>query len=348
MLLILVSLEPRGPADTREEHMAQIVLGLGTSHSPQLSTPADKWPLRAELDKRRDHLFAPPDGRRVTYEELLAQADAAIARELTPEKFRTRYDANQRGIARVGEALAKAAPDVLIMIGDDQKELFHEDNMPALSVYWGETILNRPRYAAESGSEAARVAAWAYGEEERRYPVASDLGHHLIESLIDRDFDVAHCRYLREGQGVGHAFGFVYRRIMEQKPIPTIPIMLNTYFPPNQPTPKRCYELGRAIRAAVESWPKQGRVAVIASGGLSHFVVDEELDRRVLKAMEEKDVAGLSSLPRERMNAGTSETRNWIVAAGAAEELDMELFDYVPCYRSPAGTGCAMAFARWA
>jgi 3-O-methylgallate 3,4-dioxygenase len=88
-------------------------------------------------------------------------------------------------------------------------------------------------------------------------------------------------------------------------------------------------------------------VGVLASGGLSHFVVDEELDRRVLKAMQEKDAAALGSLPPQRMRAGTSETRNWIAVAGAAEHLDMELFDYVPCYRSPAGTGCAMAFAKW-
>jgi 3-O-methylgallate 3,4-dioxygenase len=63
--------------------------------------------------------------------------------------------------------------------------------------------------------------------------------------------------------------------------------------------------------------------------------------------MRENDADTLSALPRERLNAGTSETRNWLVVSGAAEELDMDLFDYVPCYRSPAGTGCAMAFAKW-
>jgi 3-O-methylgallate 3,4-dioxygenase len=47
------------------------------------------------------------------------------------------------------------------------------------------------------------------------------------------------------------------------------------------------------------------------------------------------------------MNSGSSEMRNWIVVTGATEHLDMELFDYVPCYRSPAGTGCVMGFAKW-
>ena len=54
------------------------------------------------------------------------------------------------------------------------------------------------------------------------------------------------------------------------------------------------------------------RVAVMASGGLSHFVVDEEIDRATLKALAEKDVDGLRSLPREKLRSGTSEILNWV------------------------------------
>lgn len=134
---------------------------------------------------------------------------------------------------------------------------------------------------------------------------------------------------------------------MNAKTIPTVPIMVNTYYPPNQPTPKRCFDLGRAVRAAIETWPNDARVAVIGSGGLSHFVIDEELDQQILKAMQTKDAEVLSALPPRRLNSGTSEVRNWIATAGAVEHLDMTLIDYVPCYRSPAGTGCAMGFAAW-
>jgi hypothetical protein len=88
-------------------------------------------------------------------------------------------------------------------------------------------------------------------------------------------------------------------------------------------------------------------VAVIASGGLSHFVIDEELDHQVIKGLKDQDVELLFSIPREKLNSGNSEIRNWIAAAGAVEHLDMKLIDYVPCYRSPAGTGGAMGFARW-
>ena len=328
--------------------MAQIVLGLATSHSPQLSMVPDVWLVRGlETDTRRKNLFAPPDGRLLTYEELLAQADPSIAQEeLKPETLQARHEAAQRGIAKVGEALAEASPDVLVMFGDDQHEVYLDDNMPPFAVYWGESILytqSKWPYAPE-----LKTDLWPYPEGERFYPVASDLGRHIIESLIHQEFDVAHSRSYKEGQGMSHAFTFVYWRIMDGvNVIPTVPIHINTYFPPNQPTPKRCYDLGRAVRRAIESWDSNARVAVLASGGLSHFIVDEEIDRRALQAMQSKDSKQLATLPLERLNAGTSEIRNWVATAGAVEHLNMELFDYVPCYRSPAGTGCAMGFARW-
>ena len=105
--------------------------------------------------------------------------------------------------------------------------------------------------------------------------------------------------------------------------------------------------MGRALKFAIESWPKDIRVGILASGGLSHFVVDEELDQQALAGMKARNVDQLSALPRQKINSGSSEIRNWIVVTGATEHLDMNVVDYVPCYRSPAGTGCAMGFATW-
>ena len=301
--------------------MARIVLGLATSHSPQLSTPPDLWPLHGERDKRNPELLD-TDGRHVSYDELLAKASPSLAGEVTTAKWQARYDACQQGIATLAKVLEQVSPDILVIFGDDQEELFSDENMPAMLVYWGEELLNRPHYA-NAASPGLRAAAWAYGEMDKIYPVATNLGRHLIESLVGAGFDVAHSRKLKPGEGMGHAFSFVYGRLLNGKTMPTVPIMVNTYYPPNQPTPKRCFDLGRAVRAAIETWPNDARVAVIGSGGLSHFVIDEEL------------------------NSGTSEVRNWISTAGAVEHLDMTLIDYVPCYRSPAGTGCAMGFAEW-
>jgi hypothetical protein len=322
--------------------MASIVLGLGTSHSPQLSTPPEVWPVHAERDRRSDDLFA-SDGTLLTYNELLKTAPPSIQAELTPEKWQARYDACQRAIAKETEIVESVMPDALIMVGDDQQEVIRDDNVPAMLIYWGRTIPHVP----QSLIPALHSARWAYGEEEKDYPVASDLGRHLIESLMDRRFDVAQSQFIRRGQGMGHAFSFVYRRILSNRPIPTVPIMLNTYYPPNQPSAARCYELGKALRQAVEAWNSNTRVAIIASGGLSHFILDEEFDRKIISAMNGKDETLLTSIPNERLMSGTSEIRNWIVTAGATEHLEMKLIDYAPCYRSAAGTGVGMGFAAW-
>src|SRR5215471_13756631 len=72
------------PLRREELEMASIVLGLGTSHSPQLSLPSEHWLLRGEEDQRNTSLYRVPDGKHVTFEELLAEADPRIAQELTP------------------------------------------------------------------------------------------------------------------------------------------------------------------------------------------------------------------------------------------------------------------------
>ena len=328
--------------------MAEIVLGLGSSHSPQLSTPSEMWLTYGEGDKRHQELWA-ADGKPYSFEELLSTVDrSAIEKELTASAMETRYQACQQGIATLGSALEQAAPDIVVMIGDDQLELFNEGNMPAMLVYWGETIRNVPVPIPEVAPAFRKANAWGwFADREIDYPIAADLGRHVIEYLVDQRFDVAHSRQLPPGQGMGHAFGYLYQRILRQKPVPALPIMVNTYYPPNQVTPQRCYELGQAVRAAIEEWPGQARVAVVASGGLSHFVIDEDLDNHVLKAMSNRDAAALSAIPREKLNSGNSEIRNWIAVAGAVEHLDMQVVDYVPCYRSLAGTGCAMGFAQW-
>jgi hypothetical protein len=234
----------------------------------------------------------------------------------------------------------------VIIVGDDENEVLHEDNRPAILVYWGETIRGRPRRYPDHVPPGIRAAGWGYGEVERDNPVAAELGRFLIDELVKAQFDVASSRRL-PGAAMGHAFAFVYRRIMDELIVPVVPVMLNTYFPPNVPSPGRCYALGRALRAAVEAWPGEERVAIVASGGLTHFCIDEELDRQVIAAMRDRDAEALAAIPRDRFVSGTSETLNWITAAGATEHLDMELLEYVPGYRTTAGTGCAMTFARW-
>jgi hypothetical protein len=326
--------------------MAKIVLGIGTSHSPQLSVPGDLWDTYAERDKRNPGLYRIPDGKHVTYEELLDEPHPGIEKQLTSEVFQARHEANQAGISKLAEVMEKANPDVIVMFGDDQSEVFSADFMPAMCVFWGDTV---PFSRRSFGNRDAAMEAidGYYSRPEKEYPVHAKLGKHIIESLSTDDFDIMHARTIGEGKSISHAFGFVWNRLMGDKITQTVPIHINTYFSPNQPTPLRSWELGQSVRKAVESWDNDLRVAVLGSGGFSHFVVDEEIDQNCIKALEGKNTKAIGALPLERLQSGTSEVRNWFAAAGAAEELDMHMVDYVPCYRSVAGTGCAMGFAYW-
>jgi 3-O-methylgallate 3,4-dioxygenase len=186
------------------------------------------------------------------------------------------------------------------------------------------------------------------GMDGETYPCDAALGRHLIESLMDQGFDVSSSASTPADTGFGHAFAWVAGRLLKDHPIPSVPVLLNTYFKPNQPTPSRCYDLGVALRKAVETTSSDARVAVVASGGLSHFVVDTELDQTLLAAMTDHDPATLRTLPAPRLDSGSSEIRNWITAAGAGAHLSTKWVDYLPAYRSAAGTGVGLAFGLWA
>jgi 3-O-methylgallate 3,4-dioxygenase len=98
----------------------------------------------------------------------------------------------------------------------------------------------------------------------------------------------------------------------------------------------------------VGSFPSDQRIGILASGGLSHFTIDEALDRGVLNAIRDGDGEALASIPVAKLNSGSSEIRNWIVVAGAAAGLRTAWQAYEPLYRTTAGTGCGMAFMAMA
>ena len=335
--------------------MARIVLGLATSHSPMLSTPWEQWGGRVEADRRNDALRF--RGGSYSFDQLVGmRRDEGLAREITPDKWQARFAACQEAIGSLAGIFADAAPDVAVIIGNDQRELFTEDNMPAFSVYWGETIENRPRTAEQIAALPPGIAIAERGHappEDATYPGLPALGRHIIESLIESEFDVGQSARLPTGSGyvngIPHAYGFVYRRIMNDAVIPNVPVILNTFYPPNQPSAGRCHKFGKALGCAIESWDPDRTVAVIASGGLSHFVIDEDIDRTVLEALKTSDPDRLTAIPEDRYQSGTSEIKNWIPLSAIMTEcgLDMTLIDYVPCYRSLAGTGNAMGFAYW-
>ena len=329
--------------------MAEIVLGLGSSHTAQLRIPGSYWHLGGEKDQT---------DRRFDYQALLRQAKPGLEREITPEKFQGRYEACQRGMKTIADVIKQASPDVIVILGDDQQEQFHDDNMPMFCIYHGGVLpvgRRRRQGAEQPGAVRAptsdnRQQNWLTAqilpELNSEYPGAPDLAEHLIRSLVREEFDIARSNHLKPEIGLGHAFTYLYQLIPDCT-IPVVPFMVNTYYPPNAPTPKRCYALGQALRRAIKAWPEGRRVASMASGGLSHQIIDEEIDRTTVDGLLNRDQASLCALPEERLTLGTSEIRNWIALAGAVEPMNMTLVDYIPAYRSLAGTGCSMGFAYW-
>jgi OH-DDVA oxygenase/3-O-methylgallate 3,4-dioxygenase len=136
---------------------------------------------------------------------------------------------------------------------------------------------------------------------------------------------------------------------MRDKVVPNVPIYQNTFFPPNQPKASRSYRFGQIVKEAIDTWRSDMKVAVFASGGMSHFVIDEAFDRKFVDALQRKDKNYLTSIPLKDLQSGTSELKSWISLAGAMENIDTKMheIDYVPCYRSPAGTGTANGFYWW-
>lgn len=339
--------------------MAEIVFGVGCSHSPLLATKPEQWDLRANDDRKNPaHPFR---GNVYTFQQLeQLRKDENIAAQVEMPVRRERDERNQRHLALLSKKIRDAKLDVLVVFGDDQHEVLHSDNMPAFMVYSGREIPFRPTSEERLAtmSEGVKVANWArVPEKDMVLPGAAPLAEHIIRSVISDGFDVSVSDHIAEKKhaenGIGHAFGFYYHRLMndlaDMPTLSTLPIYVNTFFPPNQPPVKRVYEFGRAVGRAIRSWDGAKRVGIAASGGFSHFVIDEALDRRLLDAIGNQDINAVLAVPESHFQSGTSEIKNWIAAMGALEDtrLKFELVDYVPCYRSTAGTGNAMAFGLW-
>ena len=226
---------------------------------------------------------------RCDYDTLLSRAPADALERIAPEHLTRRHGEAMAAMARLRDDVAAARLDALIVVGDDQEELFHHDNMPAIGIYYGETIRGRLPYQKEI--------------VESDYPCDAALARHLIAALQQDGFDLSVMRSLREGQREGHAFSFVHRFYLPDG-VPIVPVFLNAYYPPNQPSPARCVALGEALRRAVEAFPGDARIGVMASGGLSHFVVDEAFDHALIEALRRKDCGVLPQRAADQADVG--------------------------------------------
>lgn len=316
--------------------MASIVFGIGTSHSSQLSIEPADWAEQAELDRDR-----------TPWQQLLAQARPEIGAHLHTDVQIDNHRRAQDGLGALASAIDRHEPDVLLIVGDDQGELFPYESVPAIAVALTESMDDIPP-DHDTLDPIRQKAVWAFHAETREtYPFSAALSEHVASELSAAGFDLTVLRAQPDGRTLGHAWTFVRRRLLSGRDVPMVPIFLNTYFGPNRPTPARCVALGNALADAVRSFPGDLRVGFVASGGLSHFVIDEELDGRIIDALKSADTEELAGEDPEQFTSGTSEILNWITVGSALRHLQFELIDYVPAYRSAAGTGCGFAFGVW-
>lgn len=252
--------------------------------------------------------------------------------------------------AYIKRRVAEYSPDTMIMIGDDQGEVFGKYFLPSLAIYTGKTV---------NGSRNTGLLKMPPEENRVTLGVNTELAEYLYHGLTKMDFDMTKLEELLpplpgEGplrrMGLSHAFARPSVEIMPNLDLPVVPIFLNCYYPPT-PSASRCYAFGRALGELLGR--RKEKTCIFASGGLSHDVlgpragwIDEPLDRWFLERLERGEGEALKNVftfDGAQLRAGTGELRNWIVIAGAVGSIRATVLDYIPHYHGVTGLG----FAFW-
>ena len=324
--------------------MAKIVFGMAVPHSGMLGQAPQDWLINGERDRNNPALWF--RNRTWTYPELEAHRGAAFEKFLTLEERTSRAQRCRAALDEMAAAYRRAKVDVAIILGKDQQEIF-TNHSPSIAIYTGQEVHNgppqRPVYAPD---------------RHVTHQCHPALATYLIQTFQRQGFDLTDLfawpdnvwmKPLPDYPVVPHAYSFVYHQIMGDAPPPHVPVIMNLFYPPTQPSMARCIEFGAVLRDAILAWPEDVRVAVIASGGLSHFVNDEEFDQDILQKLASYDYAGLSAIPDGWFQSGTSEIKIYSAVMKALQHTgaQMTLVDYVPCWRTPAGTGEGMGFMYW-
>ncbi|MDT7838992.1 protocatechuate 3,4-dioxygenase [Aquabacterium sp. OR-4] len=328
--------------------MAKIVFGMAVPHSGMLGQAPEDWLTNGERDRANPELWF--RNRTWTYPELEAHRGAAFAPFLTLAERSARAARCRAALDEMAAAYRRAEIDVAIILGKDQKEIFVHHS-PSLAIFSGAEAHNGPPQRSVYAPDHHVVHAC--------HP---QLARHLIDRFQASGFDLTDLfewpenvwmeRQMKRRADypvVPHAYSFVYHQIMGDAPPPHVPVLFNLFYPPTQPSMARCIQFGDVLRDAILAWPDDVRVAVIASGGLSHFVNDEDFDRDVLDKLARYDYEGLAAIPDGWFQSGTSEVKIYSAVMKALQHTgaQMTLVDYVPCWRTPAGTGEGMGFMYW-
>src|SRR3712207_5083068 len=167
--------------------MATIVGAIGTSHSPMLLTNPRLWRERAAQDRSNKELYD-TSGRHVTFDELSAAVGERYADQLTDEVWEQRYTACLQGMDRLAADLAELRPDVLVVIGDDQEEVFDATNQPSMAVFWGESWTTGTMEGAPPGEFFEAVKTGYAMDAVHTFDGHPQLALDVITGLVSREF----------------------------------------------------------------------------------------------------------------------------------------------------------------
>jgi gallate dioxygenase len=234
----------------------------------------------------------------------------------------------------VRQWLEERKPDVLFFIYNDHVTSFFFDHYSAFSLGVGE------QYAVADEGGGARDLP----------PIAGHpaLARHIGESLVADEFDMAFFQDKALDHGVFSPLSVLCTHTPAW-PLPIIPLQVGVLQSPS-PSARRCYKLGRALRRAIESYPEDISVAIIATGGVSHQVHGEragfnntEWDAQFLDLIE-NDPVRITELTQAELAAlggmeGT-EVIMWLVMRGA---LSANVRKIHQTYYLPSMTGIATA-----
>jgi 2,3-dihydroxyphenylpropionate 1,2-dioxygenase len=234
--------------------------------------------------------------------EIVAAAAAVHAPQLLSRPSYEeidKLDNSTDALHAFGTVLDETRPDAVLVVGIDHLETFWLEAVPTFTLVISEEC-------------EATYTKW-----RRRKKVHTGLAVDLLKGVVAQDFDLT---YSQEAE-LGHAFLTPFEHILGDRDIPVIPLLVNTYLPPI-PSPKRCFALGQAIAKALAGRPE--RIAVIASGGMSHFpgtarytAPNFAFDRWLIQETEAgryEDLLGLTPVNLDEV--GESELLTWCVMLG--------------------------------
>jgi 2,3-dihydroxyphenylpropionate 1,2-dioxygenase len=232
-----------------------------------------------------------------------------------PDEDPAQLDASVSAMRRLGDLLDETRPDTLIFLGSDHLETF--------------SISCVPTFAILAGSRA--IAEFA----GRKYdlPINREMAEDFLNQLVGVGFDLAYS----EDAVLGHTFAVPFEYVRAGRDIPVVPFHTNVYMPP-LPSPRRCASLGREIAKVIAS--RRERVAIIASGGMSHYPgtwkyphPELDFDRWMISELEAGNTSALLDMTVEQLDeVGNTELLNWATLLGAIGDVPGELLQYTPTW----------------